>query len=156
MLSFLKAQFASDQKISEVTNSDVLNLYQKYSVQQVSPKVDLDKFNFTKKVEFQNKNGEAQFKFGVYEYNKKAMELAQTKEQFEELSVYPKFVLEVALDVKDEKITLKELEEKFGVPTEMIKQINEVSKIDSYLINGVISGQLNQDVLLSSFLALAK
>lgn len=110
LMGFLKAQLLDDQSSNDVVDSDTLDLFYRFDVDRVSTKIDLARFNYDKVVEFTNDAGRPTFRFGVYEYNTKAMELAQMKNNLELVKMISKSNLEIAIGISlSDELTIERL-----------------------------------------------
>lgn len=155
LLGFIKMNLSRPQFGGGLERDD--SLFQSFKVTQVGTSVDISDYGFNRIVEFKNSLCDTSYKFGLYNYNTYGSELASKKDAFEFLSNYTNESLAKILEVRasegDE--TTVELVEK---PTKCagMSSIDSISKVDSDTIDNYISGRLNAESLLNSFLALSK
>ncbi len=80
LMRFVKSGLINTADITNVENEEALDVYLKFDVDKVSTRINLDRYNYDKIVEFKSKSGAVNHRFGIYNYNDKAMKLAQFKE----------------------------------------------------------------------------
>ena len=156
MMNILKRELLDNRSEGDVQSEDALNSYHYFNVARVSPRVDLERFNYDKIVEFKSVGGEINYRFGVYSYNTKAMELAKLKEDLELLTLVKPQNIQLAQAVLTrEEVTIEVIRGLEGITEDDISEI-EVAMTVPDALNGLVSGTLNDQVVLSSLLALSK
>ena len=90
MMKFLKMQLLNDKEEGNVDSEEALASYYVFDVDRVSTRRNLSDYNYDKFIEFKNTEGVVNYRFGMYSYNTKAMELAKLKDSLELLELAKK------------------------------------------------------------------
>ena len=158
MMSYLKGYLLNEQMEGEVDNNDALTDYYSFTVDRVSTRIDLSRFNYDKIVEFENKAGKVNYRFGLYNYNQKAIELASLKEKMDTIKIVDQNLVPLAaqLFALPDGMDLREILAEQGFDDQKISDVEGIMEMGQDFINGYLSGSINDQVILSSLLALSK
>lgn len=157
LLKFLKREFMSDGDEGNIDSDVTLASYYAFDVTRVNPRINLADLNYDEKVVFRNSLGVVNYKFGVYKHNTKGMELAKIKTDIDTLDILEKSTVEIAFNVMvDDKLTIDILKASGEFSDQEIGDIEGAMEVGVDTLSGYISGTMNNQVLLSSFLALSK
>lgn len=157
MFSFLKGNLLDEQEEGSIENGAALESYYFFDVDKVSTRINLDRFNYDEVAEFKNTAGVVNHRFGLYNYNIKGMELLKLKQNLELAEIIGKDNANVAaLVLSDENITMEMVVASGQFTAEEISDIEDAMELGIDFLNGYLSGTINEQVLLSSFIALSK
>jgi len=157
MMRSLKRNMLTSGEDGDVEAEDALDAYYYFDVDRVSTRSDLALKKYDKVIEFKDSKGVVKYRFGAYDYQVKAIELAAMKEAMDSIVTKdPKLTVQAFQIITDEAVTMKEVVESGDYSEEELEVIRELLDIDSNTLVAVATGTLTQKVLISSFLALSK
>jgi hypothetical protein len=157
LMKFLKREFMSEGDEGNIDSDVTLASYYAFDVTRVNPRINLADLNYDEKVEFKNSAGVVNYKFGVYKHNTKGMELAKIKTDIDTLDILKKSIVQVAFNVfTNDALTIEALKESGTFSDQEIGDIEGAMEVGVDTLSGYLTGTMNNQVLLSSFLALSK
>lgn len=154
MLRFLKMQLANDKEEGNIESEQAFADYFHFDVDKISTRHDMARYNYDKIIDFKNSKGEVNYRFGLYSYQKKGMELAKLKDDFELLQIADKKDLEMAQVIMNEEVIsylqtiprlteedVKAIEEA-GYTLEAFKASNKFTEEELGLLEQIIAAQI--------------
>lgn len=157
MFNFLKMNLLDEQEEGSLENGTALETYYFFDVDKVSTRINLDRYNYDEVAEFKNAAGVVNHRFGLYTYNIKGMELLKLKKSLEAVEVIGKEMAQnAAYILSTEEVTIEMAEASGQFTPEEIAKVKEAMALGIDFLTGYLSETINEQVLLSSFIALSK
>lgn len=157
MFSWLKPNLATLKDEASIEDGQAYEDFYIYDVDKVSTRVDLDRYNYDKVVEFKNSQGVTNHRFGLYNYNLKAIELAKVKSDLELLKIAGKQISNIAYAVASrDDLSIDVLVASGEFSDEEISDIKDAMSVGIDTLRGHYDGTLTDQVILSAFIALSK
>ncbi len=154
---FLKSKLINSESDSDLESINTLAIYDSLNVKKFRSNNDLSLYRFDKVVDFKDKDGKLRFRFGIYEKNTRAMELAKMNEDLTMLMNQPEELVVAAFRMKLlDDVTLDTLRASAKFTEDQLSTIEILAEVDTETIYGHMTGTLTNQVLLSSMLALSK
>jgi len=155
--SFLKKKLINEQDEGNIDSEDIMDTYLSFDVDRVSTKADLERYNYDRVLEFKSPSGKVNYRFGLYDYNTKALELAVI---YDDISFFKnldqKLVIAGYRLLADPAVTIETLKAGGEYTEEELASIIKVSEKQLDNIYGFLTETLNEEVILTSLLALSK
>ena len=173
MIRLLKNELRSSGGEGSIDDDAEFADYQAYDIARLPVRTNVDRYNYDHVIEFKNSRNITNYRFGVYEYNTKGMWLFKQKlaldlikrelskpadpESTEQASGLTKIMDAVLKIAQDPKVTIETLNVDGLYTEDEVKEIQTILApgID-FLIAVLNTKTMNDQVLLSSFLALSK
>jgi hypothetical protein len=144
MMSVLKSKLKEATGEGDLERDD--SMFSRFDLDRVSTKVDLSRYNYDKVVEFKSSNDVVTYRFGLYNYNEKGVELAKLKAEVDTMEENKTAVKEALTLIASETEPTEETSE----------AVKEMLKLGEGKLTAFAEGRLSNTVLLRSFIALSK
>ncbi len=163
MIRSLKRNMVTSGEEGDVESEEALESYYYFDVDRISVRADVSLKRYEKIIEFKDSKGVVKYRFGAYDYQTKAIELANMKETMDKILAKEtgeareaKVIVIAYRIITDEKVTMKEVAESGEYSEEELAEVRILLDLDPNTLVAVVAGSLTEKVLLSSLLALSK
>ncbi|MBC74400.1 MAG: hypothetical protein CME64_00135 [Halobacteriovoraceae bacterium] len=155
MLGFLKQNFDTSSQDVDLTRD--VNLYHDFNAFALSPRVDVSRYNYDQIVEFKNTAGDVAYRFGLYDYNTHASELAKKKAVVDKIEALSKESAKTLYETMVQTSNASSADDVQAIidsiEDESVKELvsNHETEVVDYL-----NGNLTIKGILTSFISLTK